>query len=434
VQGRLVEAVTSDEVVVRSARVRSFVEDAVRWHRTGSEALLPRLIRSSCSGVAHDVAAAYATLAARSGSLLDAIDRGQLSLPPADRDGVLRFAHRARRIRSIPPDVEAEALRGLIAETFEIASRSDDAPAKRGDGEVASEFELAKPVPPEEPSGVPAWQKHFSASALNMYAECARKWFYKYACAAIEDRGSAASAYGSAFHLALEDFHGEFPRPKRVEEAAMRRRIRECVTWAFERNRDGFETAVEFELQVRRAQRTAQRYVDWLLAQEKEAPFEVLGREVAAELDLEGRPFVGYIDRLDRDERSGGTGVVDYKTGSIAMSAAEYCEKVRRFRDFQLPFYYWARTAAGDRVTRLVLIPLRDALLDVRPIVLHVGANIGIGELERSRAKMIELSDELASGEIRHFKPTEEAAACTYCTYATACASKPPPEAARFGS
>ncbi len=38
----------------------------------------------------------------------------------------------------------------------------------------------------------------------------------------------------------------------------------------------------------------------------------------------EGRPFVGYIDRLDRDERSGGIGVVDYKTGSIATSAAEY--------------------------------------------------------------------------------------------------------------
>ena len=129
---------------------------------------------------------------------------------------------------------------------------------------------------------------------------------------------------------------------------------------------------------MRRAQRTAQRYVDWLLAQEKEAPFEVLGREVPAELDLEGRPFVGYIDRLDRDERSGGIGVVDYKTGNIATSAAEYCEQVRRFRDFQLPFYYWARTLAGDRVTSLVLIPLKDALLDVHPIVLHVGRTIGV--------------------------------------------------------
>ena len=129
----------------------------------------------------------------------------------------------------------------------------------------------------------------------------------------------------------------------------MRRRVAECVRWAFERTRDGFETAVEFELQRRRALRTAQRYVDWLLVQAREAPFEVIGREVAVDLDLDGHPFVGYIDRLDRDERSGGTGVVDYKTGAIAQSAAEYREKVRRFKDFQLPFYYWARTALGDR-------------------------------------------------------------------------------------
>ena len=46
--------------------------------------------------------------------------------------------------------------------------------------------------------------------------------------------------------------------------------------------------------------------------------------------------------------------------------------EVRGFRDFQLPFYYWARCAQGDRVIRLVLIPLRDALLDVRPISLAV--------------------------------------------------------------
>ncbi len=172
----------------------------------------------------------------------------------------------------------------------------------------------------------------------------------------MEDPGSSASAYGSAFHLALEDFHGEYPRPSNDDEAAMRRRIRECVTWAFERNRNGFETQVEFELQVRRAQRTAQRYVDWLLVQAKNAPFEVIGREVAAEISLHDRPFIGYIDRLDRDERTGGIRVVDYKTGSIATSPAEYAEKVRAYADFQLPFYYWARTAAGDRVTHLVLI------------------------------------------------------------------------------
>jgi RecB family exonuclease len=416
--------------VPEAAQVRSFIDDAVRWRKTGDEALLLRLIRSSCSGVPHDVGAAYATLAGRTGNLLDAIDRGRLALPPPERDRVLLFARRARLVRALPEDSSEEQLRDAIAGTFVLRQPFDCGQ----DDEAGGEIELAEPVEREDGGGVPRWQKHFSASALNAYGECARKWFYRYACAAVEDPGSSASAYGTAFHLALEDFHGDFPRPRSTDRSAMRHRMRECVTWAFERNRDGFETRVEFELQVRRAQRTAQRYVDWFLAQEQEAPFEVLGREVSAELDLDGRAFVGFIDRLDRDERTGDIGVVDYKTGSIATSAAEYSEKVRRFRDFQLPFYYWARTAAGDRVTKLVLIPLKDALLDVRPVVLEVGKTIKLDDLKRSRQKMIELSTVLASGEIRRFEPTENAAACTYCAYQAACADKPPAEAQRFGS
>jgi RecB family exonuclease len=441
-----VEALTPDAVVPDTAQIHSFVDDAVQWHLTGAEPPLLRLIRSSRSGVAHDVAAAYATLAARTGSLLDAIDGGRLALPVAERDSVLRFAQRARRSRALPEELQGDARRAAIAETFELSSISPRPPSDGVAGEDEREIELADPPAPQPPEGVPGWNRHFSASALNTFAECARRWFYRYTCAAIEDRGSSASAYGTAFHLALEDFHGDFPRPRSRDRAAMRDRIRECVTWAFERNRDGFATPVEFELQVRRAQRTAGRYVDWLLAQESEAPFEVIGREVPTDLDLQGHAFVGYIDRLDRDERSGGVGVVDYKTGTIATSATEYSEKIRRFRDFQLPFYYWARTAAGDRVTRLVLIPLKDALRDVRPIVLEVSpraasasregthGTIGVDELERSRARMIELSGELASGGIRTFNPTDDPAPCTYCAYATACAHKPPSEPARFGS
>lgn len=419
-----------------SPQTRSFLSDAVRWHQTGSEELLLHLLRSPLSGVAHDVAAAYAAIGRRSGALLEAIDRERLALPADDREDVLRFARRARRVQALPSELELEALHGAIAQTFELVpldTRPFETRAVRDPDDDAA-IELAKAAEPEEPAGVSPWRGHFSASALNTYADCARKWFYKYSCGAVEDPSSAASAYGSAFHQALEDFHGEFPRPQIADEASMRARVRECVTWAFERNRGGFETPVEFQLQVRRAQRTAQRYVDWLLAQAREAPFEVLGREVAAEIDIEGRPFVGYIDRLDRDVRSGGIGVVDYKTGSIAASPAEYCDKVRRFRDFQLPFYYWARTAAGDRVTKLVLIPLKDALLDVRPITLHVGKNIGISELERSRGRMVELSDRLGSGSVRHFEPSEDPAPCEYCAFAVACAQKPFPETRRFGS
>jgi PD-(D/E)XK nuclease superfamily len=434
--------------VTDSRFAEAFIADAFQWCRAGSERALDRLIRSPYSGVPHDCAAAYATLAAHAGPLLDAIERERLALPALDRDAVLRFAARARALRSALEDEPDAALRTRIEATFDMRGAGETAPlagpeTARSDAAI----ELAAPASAEATAGVRARQSHFSASALNAFAECERKWYYRYVCSAIEDPGSSAATYGTAFHLALEDFHEEFPRPRAGDEAAMRERVREYVTWAFERHREGFPTRVELELQRRRAQRTAQRYVDWLVAESARAPFDVIGREVPANLDLDGHAFVGFIDRLDRDERTGGVGIVDYKTGAIAVSAAEYRDKVRKFRDFQLPFYYWARTALGDRVTRLALVPLKDALIDVRPIVLEVGlgpakaprrddapvGTIAVEDLERARARMIAICDRLTSGDIQRFAVTTDPAACTYCAYVQACAHRPPVAQERFG-
>jgi hypothetical protein len=424
-----------------SRSARAFQTEAVRWCRTASEDALARVIRSPYSGVPHDVAAAYATLASRTGSLLEAIERERLALPAPDRDAVFAFAESARRLFAAAPDLTDDALVDLVRSSFKSASRPFD--GARGEKGLT----LAEPVEREVPSGVRARSQHFSASALNAYAECERKWYYRYVCAAVEDKGSSAATYGTAFHLALEDFHAVYPRPRAEDEREMRDAIVADVKWAFERNRDGFDTAIEFELQLRRAQRTARRYVDWLLAQERRAPFEVIGREVPANIELGGHAFVGFIDRLDRDERTGSVAVVDYKTGNIAASAAEYREKVRTFRDFQLPFYYWARTEAGDRVSRLALLPLKDALLDVRPVELEVTigrddaktrkdaatGTISVSDLERARARMIEVCDRLTSGEIERFAVATDPGVCAYCAYALACADKPAPAEEKFG-
>ncbi len=240
-----------------------------------------------------------------------------------------------------------------------FALRSTPAPAPPVDAEAAAPVAIRK--------------LSFSASSLNAYAECRRKWWFRYVCAAVEDRGSSASFYGIAFHAALEDFHGVHVRFDAVDDAgALGRELDGRIVAAFDRHRTRFDAPVEFELQKRRARRTAVKYLAWLLERARRSPFEVIGCETQADVELGGHRFVGYIDRLDRDLRTGTVTVVDYKTGSIATSAAEYLDEVRAFREFQLPFYYWARTAAGDVVSRLALVPLKDALLDVAPVELEV--------------------------------------------------------------
>ncbi len=420
---------------------RAFVTDLTTWCRTGNDAFLIRALRSPRSGVPHDVAAAYATVAQRVGPLLDAIARQRLALPAEEREAILHFADGAGAARSYG---EAEPRNELLAQYIEEKFASFAVEPTATTSSDAIGFADAGDV--ERGGGVRARQSHFSASALNAYVECARKWYYRYVCSAVEDKGSSASTYGTAFHAALEDFHGEFPQPAPADEPEMRKKIEGYVNWAFERFRNEFETAVEVELHKRRAQRTAQRYVDWLLSEARRAPFTVVGRELSANLELGGYAFVGYIDRLDRDDQTGAVTIIDYKTGTIATTAAEYRQKVQRFKDFQLPFYYWARTAEGDRVSRLALIPLKDALLDVEPVSLEVvpvaapprrddapSGTIAIADLERARTRMIEICSELTSGELRNFPVTEDPSACTYCAYQLACINRPYDGREKFG-
>jgi RecB family exonuclease len=429
-------------------------------------------LRSKLAPVDPDDARTLLAIAGDAANVLDVIDAGSTG-------GGREFAHALRSIARAyrVPDAgvsgvlaTAAALLGLetaSAAALERVARDFDAarilaPAwEAADAldEVAAEFAAcrqrtaafpataAPAVAPEAQRPVTARRATFSASSLNAFAECERKWFYRYVCSAVEDRGSSASFYGIAFHAALEEFHGKYARFDGGDPAALGSFLDYCIVASFDRHRTRFDAAVEFELQKRRARRTAKRYLSWLLERARRAPFEVVGCETSTDVALGGFAFVGYIDRLDRDDATGEVTVVDYKTGAIAKSAADYRADVLAFREFQLPFYYWARTAAGDHVTRLSLVPLKDALLDVEPIELTVvqrrpaqngrsgatTAAIAVADLERARDRMIALAGRLATPTIAHYAVADDPDACRYCAYRDACRARPAVAEERFG-
>lgn len=445
-----------------------------------------RVAVGALSPIAADNASAL-LVATGERALLEAIASGRASLTPTDMHPALRLRDLLAAITSAyrAPDAGAGSVLGAIVVATGVAADADETTQRTllTLAQIARDFDSARALAPawearsfladlaaetgtarasvpvvagaeslptreREPGrAVPMRKMHFSASSLNAFAECRRKWYYRYVCSAVEDRGSSASFYGTAFHSALEEFHEKYPRVDGVDRPTLERFLEACINGAFDRFRTRFDAVVEFELQKRRARRTAIKYVKWILERTAREPFTVIGNEVSADLELAGHAFVGYIDRLDRDDRSGGVTVVDYKTGTIAESASEYRDKVVKFTDFQLPFYYWARTAAGDRVTRLSLIPLKDALLDVAPVELEIAlvpiesrrndrstiGVIGIADLERAKAKMIELASEIASGALADFPATDDPDACTYCAYRNACRERPPVVDARFG-
>ena len=464
----------------------SFVCELTRFAHDGSEEAARRALCSPFSGVPNVDARALRTVAGERRTIVETIERERVPLDRASALAAHRFvralAEIARAYRAQGATAREhlttirlafalnDALDAVEMRTFEaiervaqrldaerppgaawqgralagaIASMARAAPVMRTGAAVDSPLPMRLP---ETPSAVKRRRGHFSASSLGAFAECERRWYYRYVCAAVEDRGSSASFYGTAFHWALERFHEEYPRADGADAAMLERKLDAYLATSFERFRSGFQTNVEYELQRRRARRTGKRYLAWFLERARAHPFAVVGTETSVELELDGYTFIGYIDRLDRDDATGAVTVVDYKTGSIAESAERYRDKVANFLDFQLPFYYWARTAAGDRVTRLSLVPLKDAARDVRPVELEVvpiaaprtysdatSGTIGIDELERARTRMIEIAATLADGPIERFPATDDPNACTYCAYRIACRNRPLPREDRFG-
>ncbi len=410
----------------------TIAQDALAWSNRGDRSALERLLLAY-PAISSISATAAIALARATRSPLEEATGLPLSRDPREGDAFALWRSAAREARA---NREPRALE-LLFESVDRDAPPFSAPALR---------EVVPPstLPPDPPQPVPTPNRPFSASALNMFVDCRRRWFYRYVCDPIDEPNAPAASYGTAFHAALERFHSEFARPSAALRTEMQQRLDALVVDAFERARPTFDTVVEVELQKQRARRTALRYIDWLCERAEQLPFEVIGIERRVAPTIGDRQFVGFIDRIDRFERDGSLAVIDYKTGSIAESAKEYRERVRRFEDFQLPFYYWSQQLAGESVSRLALVPLKDHTVPVTPIELEVvsatapsrdnGARgtISILDLERARDRMVELADEICSERIDAFRASTDPESCAYCIYTLACRARPQPEPERF--
>ena len=410
----------------------TIAQDALAWSNRGDRAALERLLLAYSAISSISATAAIALARAKRCPLAELSDLALLH-EPLEREAFLRWQAAARNARA---NDDPFPLQSLLESPPQSSARAE-----------AAYIEGAAPasaLAPEPQQPVPTPNRPFSASALNMFVDCRRRWFFRYVCDPIDEPNSPAASYGTAFHAALERFHSEFARPSGALRTEMQRRLDTLVIEAFEAARPTFDTVVEVDLQKQRARRTAFRYIDWLCERADQMPFEVVGIEQRVSPTIGDRQFVGFIDRIDRFERDGNLAVIDYKTGSIAGSAKEYRERVRRFEDFQLPFYYWSQQLAGEAVSRLALVPLKDHTVPVIPIELEVvsadaplrdnGARgtISIADLERARDRMVELATEIRSDRISHFAASTDPDSCAYCVYTLACRARPQPEPERF--
>ncbi|MBC5825498.1 MAG: PD-(D/E)XK nuclease family protein [Candidatus Eremiobacteraeota bacterium] len=294
----------------------------------------------------------------------------------------------------------------------------------------------------EAPRPLPTPAMTFSASRLNAYAKCPRRWFYDYLCDALEDPGSVQATYGKVFHEALEALHKEIRAPRDSDGALLSLRLADELDASFERRRFEFRSKLEYEVYRLKARLVAQHYVRWLIKEAAQRPFEIAELELHQRWSSLGHSFVGYVDRIDRPIGGGPITIFDYKTGRIDEDADEFLGRIRSGGEAQLPLYYAMRRDCGETVGRMALISIRDPrdsvwilALDIvdekgQPLIAPVNgdgvvrARCSTADLETSLQKLIERCDMLARGDLDHF-PAGDDPPCSFCAYARACRERP---------
>lgn len=282
----------------------------------------------------------------------------------------------------------------------------------------------------------------FSASRLNAYVKCPRRWFYDYMCEALDDPSSLHAFYGRVVHDALEALHRVVRMPDRHEASYILERLLHELDVAFGIARPDFASQLEYEVSRCRARRMAEQYVRWLKLEAARAPMEIIHVELLQRQRFGGHDFVGYIDRIDRPLAGGPVTIYDYKTGRIDGDPREYLEKVRRGDEAQLALYYAMRRASGDEIARIALVSIRDPRDDAWILALdivdengkamvareaHDGvlrASCSIADLNASLAALVARCDFLTTQGLAHF-PIGDDPPCNFCAYARACRERP---------
>lgn len=285
------------------------------------------------------------------------------------------------------------------SEAGAVSAWADDPPADRRD--VAERADRALEDDRLAPRPTDAQPRHLSPSSSSMYEQCPRKWKYRYLDRLPDPPGVPALA-GTFAHRVLELLLQQ-PAGKRSQDEAkaLARKV-----WP--------ETLADPDYQALGLDETeakAFRWRGWLAVQglwrlEDPDNVSVHATEHDVQVDVEGVPFRGIVDRIDTE--SDGLVIADYKSGRAPSG---------RF--------------AGDRLTQVLLYAAAvRAMTGQRPVrarLLYLGQRIiGVDATEESLAaattKLSETWSALTTDCDRGEFDAQVGPLCAWCPFVTACA------------
>lgn len=278
--------------------------------------------------------------------------------------------------------------------------------------EAAVPHAPATPKPEEQEIARPEERLKLSASALNTYTDCPRKFQFQYVLR-IPQKIKGSAVAGSNVHRALEFFHKRHKTDWRTQSVETLLKIyNEVVAEA------RFESEEEAQQWRERDERILRAYMDT----EPNVPGEPTHFEVPFRLGFDdlNAEFYGYIDRVD-EHPDGTVEIIDYKTGSRKTANKIVGE------DFQVPLYVAAFEDKGRQVKAGTLYWMREAGDGKGPIERMAMPRLPTGKPkgEFTDDAMLAFQDRVTDAirGIREgiFDEQPEDFACSFCDYRLLC-------------
>lgn len=159
--------------------------------------------------------------------------------------------------------------------------------------------------------------RHLSPSSASTFRQCARRWKHRYLDHLPDPKGIPA-LIGTFVHRVLEELMVLEPGGRTLDEA--RRLARDL--WPEVADDEDFRALMLDEASQRGVRWHAWRVIETYFSMEDPTSVAVAEREQRLEVDLDGVPFVGIVDRTEHTDA--GLRVTDYKTGKAP--AARYLD------------------------------------------------------------------------------------------------------------
>jgi putative RecB family exonuclease len=181
------------------------------------------------------------------------------------------------------------------------------------------------------------------------------------------------------------------------------------------------------EVSARRFRQRAWATVEAYFSCQEPAQVEPVARELEVETTLDGVPFRGFIDLVERHAERDAVVVTDYKTGSPPVRGKPWSAHQEREKLWQPQWYAAALAELGEHVpveARLLYFTAADARahagFEARTGVLSVA--VTDRSLEEARVELRRRWDDIASARAAGHAEATPGPLCGWCPFVDVCA------------